>query len=213
MPCNCCEITDHTFGEADAQAGLDRYRRRGPAAQTREILKAVRSRGLKDATLLDIGGGIGAIHHELLQDAAIKATHVDASSAYLKAAEEEASRRGHASRVRFMQADFTDVASDLPPADIVTLDRVVCCYRDFRSLLMAAAGRTRRLLAISYPREIWYVQAVTSLMDLVQSLRRDPFRVFVHPIAEMDSLLTANGMRRVSLKRLWVWEIALYSRA
>lgn len=212
MPCNCCQITDNTFGENDARKGLRQYQRRGPAAQTRELLRAVRSVNLHNATLLDIGGGIGAIHHELLDDGVTQATHVDASRAYLRAAEGEAARRGHASRVQFMQADFTDVASELPPVDLVTLDRVVCCYPDFHSLLSAAAGRSKRVLALTYPRDTWYMRLVIGLMDWIQSLRRDPFRVFVHPVAQMDSVLAAAGMHRVSLKRLFVWEVALYTR-
>src|SRR5215510_6409672 len=125
MPCNCCEMENNTFGEDEAKANLKDYRRRGPAKQTKFILEAIRSLRLKDAALLDIGGGIGVIHHELLEDVAREATHVDASSAYLKVATEEAKRKGHADRIKFIHADFTDVASDLPPADIVTLDRVV----------------------------------------------------------------------------------------
>ena len=212
MPCNCCQITDKQFGEGDARASLKGYRRRGPASQTKEILRAVRSRGLKDATLLDIGGGIGVIHHELLGDTARAATHVDTSSAYLRAAEGEASRLGHAGRVTFMHADFVDVAPTLPQSDIVTLDRVVCCYPDYRSLLAAAAGHSRHVLAMSYPREAWYTRAMIWLLDLVQSLRRDPFRVFVHPILQMDSVLSANGFQRMSVKRFAFWEVALYSR-
>lgn len=212
MPCNCCQITDQTFGDADARAGLRRYQKRGPAGQTRAILQAIRSRGLKGATLLDIGGGVGVIHHELMPDTVRQTTHVDASSAYLKAAEGEAARRGHSPAVEFVHADFTDVASDLPPADIVTLDRVVCCYPDIHALLTAAAGRSKSLLAMSYPRETWYARFVVNAMDFIQSLRRDPFRVFVHPVAEMDSLLNANGLQRVSLKRLFFWEVALYSK-
>ncbi len=212
MPCNCCQMTDHMFNESDARAGLRRYRRSGPQRQTRELLQAVRSRGLKDASLIDVGGGIGAIHHELLEDVASRATEVDASSAYLKAAETEAERRGHAERVDFVQADFTDVASSLPEADIVTLDRVVCCYPDFKRLLDAAAGRSRRILAMTYPREEWYMRLVIGLIDRLQALRRDPFRVFVHPVAQMDAVLQRAGMRRVSLKKLTVWEVALYER-
>jgi SAM-dependent methyltransferase len=212
MPCDCCQITDKMFGEADARSGLRHYQRRGPSGQTRELLNAVRARGITDATLLDIGGGIGVIHHELLGDSASQATEVDASGAFLKAAEAEAARRGHSQRVSFVQADFTDVASDLPPADIVTLDRVVCCYPDFQSLLTAAAGRSTRLLAMTYPRERWYMRAVIKFIDGMQALRRDPFRVFVHPVAQMDAVLNRAGMRRVSLKRLFVWEIALYER-
>ena len=100
MPCNCCEITDNTFGEHDAKADIKDYRRHGPAKQTKLILEAIRSLRLTDAALLDIGGGIGSIHHELLKDVAREATHVDASSAYLKEAKGEAARRGHHERRR-----------------------------------------------------------------------------------------------------------------
>ena len=212
MPCNCCEITDRAFTEAEARAELKDYRKHGPPNQTKLILKAIRSLGLKNAHLLDIGGGIGMIHHELLEDVAEKATHVDASSAYLKEAKQEAARRGHGQRVNFIHADFTDVVSELPKADIVTLDRVVCCYPDFRRLLKAAADHSRRALALTYPRETWYMRLGLRVVNFFQGLRRDPFRVFLHPVAEMDSLLKREGLERVSLRRLFVWEMALYRR-
>jgi magnesium-protoporphyrin O-methyltransferase len=213
MPCNCCEITDNAFSEAEAKAEMRNYRRRGPANQTKLILQAVRSLGLRNANLLDIGGGIGVIHHELLEDLAQEATHVDASSAYLKEAKVEAARRGHRERVSFIHADFTEVASDLPKADIVTLDRVVCCYPDFRRLLKDAAEHSTRALAFTYPRETWYFRIGLKLVNFFQKLRRDPFRVFLHPVAEMDALLRREGLERVSLRRLFVWEMALYQRA
>ncbi len=212
MPCNCCQITDNTFGEQDARSGLRNYRRRGPEAQTRLMLDGIRSSGLKEASLLDVGGGIGIIHHELLNETAARATHVDASSAYLKAAQDEAERRGHRDRVTFIHADFVDVAGELPSADVVTLDRVVCCYPDFRALLSASAAHSKRLLVMSYPRETWYMRLVIGLINRLQAFRRDPFRVFVHPVREMDSILQSDGLQRLSLKRLFVWEIALYSR-
>ena len=171
MPCNCCEITDNAFSEAEARAELRNYRRRGPMNQTKLILESIRSLGLKNADLLDIGGGIGAIHHELLRDLVREATHVDASSAYLKEAKQEASRRGHSERVHFIHTDFTDVADQLPGADIVTLDRVVCCYPDFRRLLKAAAEHSRRALAFTYPRETWYMRFGLKAANFFQGLR------------------------------------------
>jgi len=212
MPCNCCEITDSAFSEAEARSEVKNYRKRGPANQTRLILEAVRSLGSKDVVLLDIGGGIGALHHELLDDVAREATHVDASSAYLKEAKAEAARRGHGERVNFIHADFTNVAADLPKADIVTLDRVVCCYPDFRGLLKAAADHSRKALALTYPRETWYLRIGLKGVNFFQRLRKDPFRVFLHPIADMDSLLKREGFERVTLRRLFIWEMALYRR-
>ena len=212
MPCSCCEITDSAFSEKEAKSQLKDYRKKGPARQTRLILDAIRSLKLKNADLLDIGGGIGAIHHELLEDVADTATHVDASSAYLKEAKQEAARLGHRERVTFIHADFTDVESDLPKADVVTLDRVVCCYPDFRRLLQAASSHSRRVLALTYPRETWYLRMALPLMNFFQRIRKDPFRVFLHPISEMDLLLRKEGFERVSLRRLFIWEMALYQR-
>lgn len=212
MPCNCCEITDNAFTAQEAEAQLKDYRRKGPAKQTKLILAAIRSLNLMGVELLDIGGGIGTIHHELLDDMATRATHVDASSAYLKLAKEEARRRGHDDRVQYVHADFTDIANELSQADIVTLDRVVCCYPDFRRLLKAAADHSRQALALTYPRETWYTRIAFRVMNLFQRLRRDPFRVFLHPVAEMESLLNAAGFRKISMRRLFIWEMACYRR-
>ncbi len=213
MPCNCCEITGNAFGEQEAKSQLRQYRKKGPAKQTQYILEAIRSLHLKDIDLLDIGGGIGAIHHELLEDAAGTATHVDASSAYLREAKSEAARLGHTERVKFIHADFTDVEANLPEADVVTLDRVVCCYPDFHRLLGAAARHSRRALALTYPRDAWYLRIAWPLMNFFQRMRKDPFRVFLHPISEMDALLRKEGFQRVILRRLFVWEMAFYQRA
>jgi 16S rRNA G1207 methylase RsmC len=103
MLCNCCEITDNAFTEVEAKSQLRDYRRKGPPKQTKLLLDAIRSLNLKKADLIDIGGGIGTIHHELLKDVASQATHVDASSAYLKLAKEEVTRRGHTNRVHFVR--------------------------------------------------------------------------------------------------------------
>jgi magnesium-protoporphyrin O-methyltransferase len=205
-------MENNTFTEDRLKSDIKEYRKRGPANQTRLIIEAIRLLGLKDIALLDIGGGIGAIHHELLGNVASQATHVDASSAYLKIAAEEAGRRGHGGGVKFIHADFTDVAPDLPQVDVVTLDRVVCCYPDFRSLLKAAAGKSRTAIALTYPREVWYMRIGLRVINFFQNLGRDPFRIFLHPIAEMEALLNSEGLQKVSTRRLFVWEMALYQR-
>jgi magnesium-protoporphyrin O-methyltransferase len=88
----------------------------------------------------------------------------------------------------------------------------VCCYPDFHRLLEAAAGHSRRALALTYPRETWYMRFALKVANFFQGLRKDPFRVFLHPIAEMDALLEREGFKRASLRRLFVWEMALYQK-
>jgi hypothetical protein len=79
-------------------------------------------------------------------------------------------------------------------------------------LLKAAADHSRSALAMTYPREIWYTRLGLKIINFFQRLGKDPFRVFLHPVAEMDALLKQEGFERVSLRQLFVWEMALYQR-
>ena len=89
--------------------------------------------------MLDIGGGIGAIQLELLAAGASRAQAVDASEAYVETARAEAERRGYGDQTTARVGDFVELAPSIEPADVVTLDRVVCCYPDVDALLGAAA--------------------------------------------------------------------------
>jgi magnesium-protoporphyrin O-methyltransferase len=80
-------------------------------------------------------------------------------------------------------------------------------------LLTAAAEHSQQAIAMTYPRETWYMRLALQVLNFVQRLRRDPFRVFLHPVSEMDSLLEQKGFKRVTLRRLLVWEMALYQRS
>jgi magnesium-protoporphyrin O-methyltransferase len=131
----------------------------------------------------------------------------------LKVAGEETKRIGHEAQVKFIHADFTDVADELPQADVVTLDRVVCCYPNMRALLKAASAKSRRAVVMTYPREAWWTKLAVRIGNWVQRLRKDPFRVFVHPVGEMEALLNNEGLRRMSTRRWFVWEMALYQRS
>ena len=75
-------------------------------------------------TLLDIGGGIGAIQHELLDAGVTRATCVDASAPFLDAARQEGASRGHDGRVTYMHGDFVDLADTWRASTRVTRARV-----------------------------------------------------------------------------------------
>src|SRR5262249_45625807 len=113
---------------------LARYRQHGPAKNTLLLVQALRAQlqaqGIEHRTLLDIGGGVGAIPHLLLHDGVRQASDVEASATYLAAAREEAERRGLAEHISFQHGDYVTLAPTIPAADIVTRDRVICCYGD-----------------------------------------------------------------------------------
>ena len=49
--------------------------------------------------------------------------------------------------------DFAEAALEVAAADIVILNRVVCCYPDMPKLVGAAADHTREVLVLSFPKE------------------------------------------------------------
>src|SRR5689334_22050689 len=123
MACTQCHGIESEFDTRLAQRELRRYRRRGPTRSTKLLLEALEPALTPDSTLLDIGGGVGAIHHEMLDAGAVSAVHVDASPAYIAAASEEATRRHHLEAVEFIQGDFVTLSPGIAPVEIVTLDR------------------------------------------------------------------------------------------
>jgi hypothetical protein len=201
------------FGDRVVRRELRRYRKRGPGASTAALLGLIEAAAPpKDATLLDIGGGIGGIHHRLLDRGFSTATHVDASHAYLAAARDETARCGHEGRVAFRDGDFADAIAELPEFDVVTLDRVVCCDPDFTVMLTGAASRARRMVAFTYPRPRRLIKWVIGGMNFFQRLRRSTFRAYVHDPLAMASVLERNGMRRRSAGGTWVWAAEVFER-
>jgi SAM-dependent methyltransferase len=212
---NCCAHRsglEQEFDETTARRDLRRYRRRGPSRSTRLLLDAIRERGVDGASVLDIGGGVGTIHHELIEAGATGATHVDASRAYLEAARAEADRRAHGSRVRFVHADFVESAHAIGPADVVTLDRVICCYPDMEALVGRSAERAKRLYGVVFPREAWWLRPAFPLANGWFRLRRSPFRVFQHRPRDVDDATTTRGFRRVFTAATLLWNVWLFER-
>ena len=212
MTCCHCQDAGRVFDERFAKRDVRRYRRKGPDGTTRTILGALEGSDAASGSLLDVGGGIGVIVHEMVAAGVGGATLVDAAPAYLVAARTEADRRGHLDRIRFMQGDFVDVAAELPSADAVTLDRVVCCYPDFEALLSAAATKANKLLVLSYPRDRWFVRWVLAGINLTRWVARSAFRVFVHPPERMHRLIEAAGFRRHGSHDSPFWQVAVFGR-
>jgi magnesium-protoporphyrin O-methyltransferase len=191
---------------------LWRYRRGRLDAPTRRLLRVVRAEAPNPSSILDIGGGVGVITHELLHKSDATATYVDGSSAHVRAAREEAEQLGHAERVRFVHGDFVDLVDDIETADVVVMHRVVCCYPDAQRLLTAAAGRARRALVLSYPRDIWPVRAEIAFGNWLRGRRPAPFKAYVHPQALLDSTLAAAGLERTGRAGTPYWRIDSLSR-
>jgi SAM-dependent methyltransferase len=217
MSCAQCAGIEDQFDRGEARKKLRHFRRRGPDKTTRLLIEGLRAAlstsNTHDATLLDIGAGVGAIHHELLNGRVSRCVHVDASTAQLAAAKEETERRGHSARVEFMLGDFVALADTVPSADIVTLDRVICCFDDMHALVQRSARKAGRFYGAVYPRQVGWMRIGIAAINLLQQLKRSTFRVFLHDPAAIDAELRAAGLERTSRRRTLGWEVVVYARA
>jgi len=210
----CCQGVDEIFGERTARHDLRRYRKRGPSKPTRILLEALRRDGIEHATVLDVGGGIGAIQQELLDAGAERATSVEVSEAYLRAAREEAERRGHADRINYQAGDFVALAGRIEPADVVTLDRVICCYPDMESLVGRSAERAQRLYGLVYPQDRWWVALGIRVTNLIMRVSRRAFRAHLHRTSAVDAVVRQHGLAPKLARPVGpVWQVAVYVRS
>lgn len=210
--CCDCDAIDRHFASTRAEKELATYRRRGPPSTSRLILRGVRRLPLPIDSVLDIGAGIGVLHHELLAAGTRTAVHVEAAQAYVAAAQQESWRRGQADRVRFHHGDFLSLAPSIAPADLVTLDRVVCCYPAFEPLIRLSAEKAGQYYALSFPHDRWYVRAHTRWQNRGRLLAGNPFRTFVHPVQEIRAVINSSGLVVRYDYRTLIWQVLVCER-
>jgi len=212
--CPCA--VGNEFGDRTARHDLDRYRRKGADDTTRWLIDGLRGGSDGDVTgltVLDVGAGIGAVHLALLEAGASAATDVDGSPAYIAVARDEARRAGLADRVRYETGDFVERSRDVEPADLVALDRVVCCYPDFRALVGLSAAHATRRYGLVYPRDSWWIRAGSSTLNTVLRLFRQRLRFYIHRTADIEAILAAAGFVRSFQRRTLFWQVAIFERA
>lgn len=210
--CSQCAGLERVFDERAATDDLNAYRKNGPDRSTQVLLDAITASGVQGMTLLDIGGGVGAIQHQLLQAGAARAVGVDASTSYIHVAQQEAQRQGHAERVTYHHGDFVALAPQIEPADIVTLDRVICCYPDMPALVSLSADRARRYYGVVLPVDRLLYKLAHPLLNSYFRLMRNPYRMFVHSTRAVKSLVERRGFRSVFQRQGLIWQISLYER-
>ena len=211
---DCCRVTlDDRFGSRVARRQLKQLLRSGPRRETQLLIDALTVALPPDATVLEIGSGLGAVHGALLEAGATHATSVDASTSYVAAALELARERGLETRISYCAGDFTDVAPAIDPADVVALDKVICCYPDADKLVALSADRALRVYGFVVPHDRPVHRFVSRAHNAIQRLLRHDFRSHVHPMSLLDGLLRERGFRLRAEASTLVWAVRVYERA
>jgi hypothetical protein len=207
----CCQPGgyERIFGARQARLDANRYRKRGLGGTSRSLVELAGD--VSGETVLEVGGGVGAIELDLLAAGADRATNVELSGEYEEEAAKLLAERGLAERVDRRVADF--VTEPVEPHDVVVMHRVVCCYPDVDRLVGLAASRTRRLMVLTYPRERPWTRVGVRVINLFLRISGSEFRAFVHPVARMRAAAEREGLALERRERPGlVWENAAYER-
>ena len=216
MAGRCCDARgcDEFFGDGFARRVAKRYRKRGLDKTASRMLGFLERAGVRDATVLEVGGGVGEIQLELLKRGAARAVNLELSPAY----DPEARRLVREAGIDESRVDrrVHDIAADpdaVDRADIVVLHRVVCCYPDYERLLGAAADHARRLLVFSHPPRNAGSRLLVGLQNLGFRLMRREFRTFAHPAAAMLDVCRAHGLEPAYAHAGAIWQVEGLSRS
>jgi hypothetical protein len=215
VPCSCSagESLD-IFSERGARRELRRFLRKGlGGGDARLIAEWATTGGLDGASVLEVGGGIGQIQAELLRRGAAHGTVVEVVAGYEAPAAELARAIEAADRSSFALADLLEEPDAVEPVEIVVMRRVVCCSPSGPELLGVAAGKARRTLLASYPRDRAVIRVVARAQNVFFALVRKRFRVFVHPSAELHDAAAQHGLSRTRVARGTIWETAQFDVA
>ena len=210
----CCSNGgfDEFFTDDIARRDARRYRRRGLDGNAQRLVDFVRAEGAEDRTVLEVGGGVGAIQLELLRAGAAGTVNAELSPAYEPYAAELADEAGLGSRTERRLLDFAKQGDEIETADIVVLHKVVCCYPDHETLVGVASKHARHQLALTFPRDVVWMRLAFGALNLLQRMRRRSFRVYLHPPAAVLAVARAHGLEPASVHRGLVWEFAGLTR-
>ena len=214
MGCNCSEVgLDEVFNARFARRDARRYRKKGLPARARELVRLIEQNlPIKGHSTLEGGAGAGALTVELARRGAESALALDAIPYITQFGPALARDFGVSERAHFVTADFANLPADTPAADIVILDRVVCCYPDVDALLGAATDKATRIVGLVYPRDIWWNRVVGRLMNAWSWLTRDATRWYLYRTDRVDGIMRRAGFAGREVTRDWIWQVVLYRR-
>ncbi|MDP9251910.1 MAG: class I SAM-dependent methyltransferase, partial [Chloroflexota bacterium] len=203
---------DKVFDEKRARSNAREYARNGLSGDQRRIVNLVRETMPPGYDVLELGGGVGEIQIELLKVGAARVLNVELATQYEAVAAELIQERGLGDSVERRLGDFVREAGSIPAADVVVMNRVVCCYPDADALVTAAADHARRLLVMTFPVDRWWIRLGLAVANTVLRIRGRTFRAYAHATRAVLSTAERRGMLMTEHRRGLVWQLIALER-
>lgn len=212
MTCQHCCDANKEFDQKTARKQMKTYRKKGPTGTTKKIIAEMEKIEVQGKQLLDIGGGIGALQWYFLERGGKSTISVDASYSYIAESKKYAGEKEWLDRVKFIEGDFNDQLQEVDSVNIVTLDKVICCYPDYVSILTNSMSKSKEYLALSYPVSNWISRSLNAMVAIFQKLRKSQFRSYVHPVKKVRALIKGENYALIGSSSTFPWIIEVYQR-
>ncbi len=213
MPC-CCPHSQSAgkFFSFFARSYRRRFAKKGFEKSQKQLITGIKQAGFADKSLLEIGCGVGHLHQSLIEQGATSAVGIELSDKMLAEARDWARQRKLSEKTEYFEGDFIAINNIINPADIVIMDKVVCCYPDADALIHQSLEKCKQTIALTYPRKTWYTRLGVAFAALFMKLLGSSFRPYVHNPQQIEQWIVAKGFNRIYQDQTNVWLSQVYQK-
>jgi SAM-dependent methyltransferase len=199
--------------DEDACDFCDRYKRKGLSPSSKKLLHLILQKGLQGKTATDLGCGTGGFSIELLKNGAENIVGFDLSSQMIESANHLALSNNFDKRTKFQVGNAATV--EIPHSDIIIMDKVLCCYSDWKPLLNNAITSDPSSIGFIVPRDEGVAKLPFRLGVRIANYfqkRKGRILFYLHPLNLVDRTLYDAGFSQRKKQRSRLWLVFLYSR-
>ncbi len=113
----------------------------------------------------------------------------------------------------YQQGDFVALSDAVPAADIVMLDRVLCCYKDVDTLLARSLEKCGSVYAMSIPTSSFFSKIFFHIPIVIGKLLKWWFTPSWHDWGRIVEVIRRQGFQTVATASTVLWATYVFRRA
>jgi magnesium-protoporphyrin O-methyltransferase len=191
------------------------YKSDGLAESSQLLLDFLKNQGLDGKHLVELGCGPGGFSIECLKHGAASSIGIDLSPEMVKVANDLATSLNLQTRAKFQVGNAA--TTDIPRADIVVMDKMLCCFPDSTSIFENVISAAGEIIGFIVPRDQGLfkipLRIAVYLKNAYEKLRnRNLGWMYLHSLSRIDQTLKNAGFNYCQKQVSGFWIIFSYSK-
>ncbi|TAK62269.1 MAG: class I SAM-dependent methyltransferase [Bacteroidetes bacterium] len=211
--CQSCSLQGtNDFFSSQSKRYLKTFHKKGLGKEQKYLLEGIATLDIQGCTALEVGCGVGGLHLTLMQHGVDYATGIDISEGMIAGARQLARELGLEKRVTYHVGDIVNLNEHIREADIVLLDKVVCCYEQVLRLIEVSSKKSVRVFAFTYPNPNFLVKISFKGLIALGVLLKWKFRPYWHDWNALLHTLETYGFTQTYNNSTIMWNICVMKR-